>query len=109
MSHRAARLTVHGRRILVERVLAGRPVAAEMGVSRPTAHKWARRWRAEGDTGLAVRSSRPRTTPRRASASLEARLDPVSDPVPLPRAPRGPRPGRSTPATLPAPRWRCGR
>ncbi|MFJ2095467.1 hypothetical protein ACIOEW_40605 [Streptomyces sp. NPDC087901] len=38
-SHRNARLTVHGRRILVERVLAGRPVAhvaAEMGISRPT-------------------------------------------------------------------------
>ncbi|GAA1538901.1 hypothetical protein GCM10009730_55090 [Streptomyces albidochromogenes] len=27
MSHRDARLTVHGRRLLIERVLAGRPVA----------------------------------------------------------------------------------
>ncbi|MEU0375228.1 leucine zipper domain-containing protein [Streptomyces sp. NPDC006283] len=56
MSHRNARLTVHGRRILVERVLSGRPiahVAAEMGISRPTAHKWVRRWRTEGDAGLA--------------------------------------------------------
>lgn len=52
MSHRNARLTVHGRRLLVERVHAGRPiahVAAEMSISRPTAHKWIRRWRAEGD------------------------------------------------------------
>ncbi|MFF2432337.1 IS481 family transposase, partial [Streptomyces mirabilis] len=45
MSHRNARLTVHGRRLLVERVCAGRPVAhvaAEMGISRATAHKWVR-------------------------------------------------------------------
>lgn len=58
--HRNARLTVHGRRILVERVLGGRPVAhvaAEMGISRPTAHKWVRRWRAEGETVLVDRRS----------------------------------------------------
>jgi hypothetical protein len=56
VSHRNARLTVHGRRLLVERVCAGRPVAhvaAEMGVSRATAHKWVRRWRDEGEPGLA--------------------------------------------------------
>ncbi|GHE73453.1 IS481 family transposase [Streptomyces vinaceus] len=77
MSHRNARLTVHGRRILVDRVLAGRPVAhvaAEMGISRPTAHKWVRRWRAEGDAGLQDRSSRPRTTAHRTPASVEARV-----------------------------------
>ncbi|MFD0327253.1 IS481 family transposase [Streptacidiphilus monticola] len=51
VSHRNARLTVHGRRLLVERVRSGRPVAhvaAEMGISRATAHKWVRRWREEG-------------------------------------------------------------
>ncbi|WP_189536524.1 helix-turn-helix domain-containing protein, partial [Streptomyces roseolilacinus] len=77
MSHRNARLTVHGRRILVERVLAGRPVAhvaAEMGISRPTAHKWVRRWRAEGEVGLHDRSSKPRTTPHRTPPALEARV-----------------------------------
>ncbi|MGW0681655.1 helix-turn-helix domain-containing protein, partial [Streptomyces sp. NPDC002767] len=61
MSHRNARLTVHGRRLLVERVRAGRPVAhvpAEMGISRATAHKWIRRWRAEGEQGLHDRPSR---------------------------------------------------
>ncbi len=36
---------------------------AEMGISRPTAHKWIRRWRAEGEAGLHDRSSKPRTTP----------------------------------------------
>ncbi|MEV7440695.1 IS481 family transposase [Streptomyces sp. NPDC091204] len=77
MSHRNARLTVHGRRILVERVLAGRPVAhvaAEMGISRPTTHKWVRRWRTEGETGLHDRSSRPGTTPHRTPAAIEARV-----------------------------------
>ncbi|WP_190113419.1 IS481 family transposase, partial [Streptomyces cinnamoneus] len=77
MSHRNARLTVHGRRILVERVRSGRPVAhvaAEMGISRTTAHKWVRRWRAEGEPGLRDRSSRPRTTPHRTSAALETRV-----------------------------------
>ncbi|WP_405479616.1 IS481 family transposase [Streptomyces anulatus] len=77
MSHRNARLTVHGRRILVDRVLGGRPVAhvaAEMGISRPTAHKWIRRWRAEGDTGLADRSSRLHRTPHRTPRAVEARV-----------------------------------
>ena len=43
MFHRNARLTPTGRRILVERVLAGRPiahVAKEMGISRTCAHRW---------------------------------------------------------------------
>ncbi|TVZ74676.1 IS481 family transposase, partial [Streptomyces sp. BK340] len=74
MSHRNARLTVFGRRLLVERVLSGRPVAhvaAEMGISRVTAHKWVRRWRAEGEAGLADRSSRPLTTPHRTPAAIE--------------------------------------
>ncbi|MER5972863.1 IS481 family transposase [Streptomyces sp. NPDC002055] len=77
MSHRNARLTVHGRWLLVQRVCSGRPVAhvaAELGVSRPTAHKWVRRWRAEGEAGLADRSSRPRTTPHRTASQTEARV-----------------------------------
>ncbi|MFI6210344.1 IS481 family transposase, partial [Streptomyces sp. NPDC051041] len=75
MSHRNARLTVHGRRLLVERVRSGRPVAhvaAEMGVSRTTAHKWIRRWRAQGEAGLYDRPSRPRTTPHRTAPTIEA-------------------------------------
>ena len=77
MAHRNARLTVFGRRLLVERVCSGRPVAhvaAEMGISRATAHKWLRRWRAEGDAGLHDRSSRPRTTPHRTAAAVEAHV-----------------------------------
>ena len=77
MSHRNARLTVFGRRLLVERVCSGRPVAhvaAEMGVSRATAHKWMHRWRTEGEAGLADRSSRPLRTPHRTPADMEARV-----------------------------------
>ncbi|MER6523511.1 leucine zipper domain-containing protein, partial [Streptomyces sp. NPDC001553] len=77
MSHRNARLTVFGRRLLIERVVSGRPVAhvaAEMGISRATAHKWMRRWRAEGEAGLHDRSSRPRTTPHRTPADVEERV-----------------------------------
>jgi hypothetical protein len=39
VSHRNARLTLHGRRLLISRVAAGRPVAhvaAELGISRAT-------------------------------------------------------------------------
>ncbi|MER7958231.1 IS481 family transposase [Streptomyces sp. NPDC096030] len=77
MAHRNARLTVFGRRLLVERVCSGRPVAhvaAEMGISRATAHKWIRRWRAEGEAGLHDRPSRPRTTPHRTPAVVEAHV-----------------------------------
>ncbi|MEU1729266.1 IS481 family transposase [Nonomuraea sp. NPDC005692] len=82
MSHRNARLTVHGRRLLIQRVLSGRPVAhvaAEMGISRPTAYKWLRRWRAEGEAGLHDRPSRPhttphRTTPHRTTPDVEAQV-----------------------------------
>ncbi|RSN55728.1 IS481 family transposase, partial [Streptomyces sp. WAC 04229] len=77
MSHRNARLTVHGRRLLIERVRSGRPVAhvaAEMGISRVTAHKWVRRWRSEGEQGLHDRSSRPLTTPHRTPAATETQV-----------------------------------
>nr|WP_269856822.1 leucine zipper domain-containing protein [Streptomyces sp. RPT161] len=65
MLHPHARLIVHGRRLLADRVRAGRSiahVAEEMGNSRITAHKWVWRWRAEGDPGLHDRSSRQRAT-----------------------------------------------
>ncbi|WP_086831111.1 IS481 family transposase [Streptomyces sp. NRRL B-24572] len=77
MPHRNARLTVFGRRLLVERVCSGRPVAhaaAEMGISRATAHKWIRRWRTEGEAGLHDRSSRPHTTPHRTASAMEERV-----------------------------------
>ena len=67
--HRKAKLTVFGRRLLVDRIeLEGWPVAhaaAMTGVSRQTATKWVRRYRADGLAGLEDRSSRPHRSPRR--------------------------------------------
>jgi transposase InsO family protein len=74
MSHPNARLTLYGRRVLVERILAGyrvADVAAQLGCSRTCADKWLARYRAEGHPGLADRSSRPHHTPHRINAVLE--------------------------------------
>ncbi len=76
MSHANARLNIHGRRLLVARVIGDeRPVAhvaKELGVSRQCASRWVGRFRADGEAGLADRSSRPHGQPRRTSAVLEA-------------------------------------
>jgi transposase len=78
VSHRNARLTVHGRRLLVQRVRElGMPVAhvaKAMGISRQCAHRWVARFDAEGDAGLHDRSSRPHLMPTRTSAEVEARI-----------------------------------
>lgn len=75
MSHANARLNMYGRLLLVERVIRhGRPVAhvaKELGVSRQCAHRRIARFRAEGETGLADRSSRPHRCPRRTPAAVE--------------------------------------
>ncbi len=75
MGHRNARLTVRGRRLLVQRVrVEGIPVAhvaKAMGISRQCAHRWVARFDAEGDAGLVDRSSRPPRTPNRTSADVE--------------------------------------
>jgi transposase-like protein len=67
VAHRRARLTPFGRLLLVTRVIEeGWSVAAaaeSMGISRATAHKWLRRFREEGPTGLQDRSSAPHRSP----------------------------------------------
>ena len=78
MSHRNARLTVHGRRLLVRRVReegqAVAHVAKAMGVSRQCAHRWVARYDAEGDAGLEDRSSRPYSMPTRTSDEIERKV-----------------------------------
>jgi transposase InsO family protein len=75
VAHGNARLNLHGRRLLVARVIDdGRPVAhvaKEPGVSRQCAHRWVARFRAEGEAGLVDRSSRPRRCPRRTPVEVE--------------------------------------
>jgi transposase InsO family protein len=73
--HGNARLTPVGRLTMVMRIESGRPVAhvaAEMGISRPTAYKWWSRWQTDGVDGLVDRSSRPRSCPHQSSPELEA-------------------------------------
>jgi transposase InsO family protein len=78
VAHANARLTVHGRLLLVARVLGdGSPVAhvaKELGVSRQCAHRWVARFRAEGEVGLLDRSSRPHHCPRRTPTEVEQRV-----------------------------------
>jgi transposase InsO family protein len=78
VSHANARLNLHGRRLLVSRVIDdARPVAhvaKELGVSRQCAHRWVSRFRLEGDAGLVDRSSRPRRCPRRTPRAVEERV-----------------------------------
>lgn len=78
MSHGNARLNVRGRLLLVERIVGDRRpvshVAAELGVSRQCAYRWVKRFRDEGAAGLIDRSSRPRRSPRRTPADVEARV-----------------------------------
>jgi transposase InsO family protein len=72
--HKNARLTVHCRALLVDRVMKGRAtqqVAHELGVSSKTVSKWLQRYQAEGARGLEDRSSRPRRSPAATVRELE--------------------------------------
>ena len=77
MSHRNARLTFHGRLLIVQRRQQGwkqAHIAAAMGVSRKCVRTWIERYQAEGEDGLHDRSSRPRSAPTRTSPEVEARV-----------------------------------
>lgn len=82
MSHPNARLTIHGRLLLVQRIESGWSVSAASqaaGVSRQTGGKWVARYRRSGECGLLDVSSRPhRIRPgvprRRCRRILNARL-----------------------------------
>lgn len=76
--HPNARTTPHTRLVLVERIRAGaslRAAAEAVGVSRSTAHKWWRRYRAEGRAGLQDRSSAPIRQPRRTHPRRVERIE----------------------------------
>ncbi len=78
MAHRRAKLTVEGRKLLVDRVRRQgwtvSTAAEAQGCSRATAHKWIRRFDREGVAGLSDRSSRPHGSPRRLSQRREAAI-----------------------------------
>ncbi len=77
MSHRNARLTPFARRLIVERVQAGQPVAhvaKAMGVSRQCAHRWLNRFDEAGEDGLEDRSSRPHHCPTQTAPEVEEKV-----------------------------------
>jgi len=78
VGHRNARLTFHGRCLLVQRVrdqhMPVAHVAKAMGVSRQCAHRWVARFDAEGIAGLEDRTSRPRRMPTKTSPEIEAQV-----------------------------------
>ena len=66
-AHKNARLTVHCRELLIERLHRGEPkalVARRFAISVKTVEKWLRRYQQEGASGLQDRSCRPRRSPR---------------------------------------------
>lgn len=77
-THKNARLTFHGRALLVRRILehGQRPVEAAqaMGVSARTAYKWLARYRAQGQPGLYEASSRPARCPHRLPEATRQRI-----------------------------------
>ena len=77
MSHRNARLTVHGRLLIVQRHRDGwkqAHIAAAMGVSRKCVKTWIDRHDAEGGAGLETRSSRPHSMPTRTCPEVEEKV-----------------------------------
>ena len=78
MGHRNARLTFHGRLLIVQRVrdqhMPVAHVAKAMGVSRQCAHRWVARFDAEGIAGLEDRTSRPHRMPTKTSPEVEAQV-----------------------------------
>ena len=78
MSHANAQLTPAGRlrlaRLIVEKNWTLRRAAERWNCSVSTAKRWADRYRAHGVDGMADRSSRPRTSPRRTPTRVERRV-----------------------------------
>ena len=75
--HKNARLTPKGREVLIGRLERGEhpgDVACAMGISMRTVYKWSNRYREEGLAGLQDRASRPRHSPERTAAPVEAEV-----------------------------------
>ena len=78
VTHARASLTPRGRLKLVQLVLdegwAQARAAERFQVARGTVSKWVARFRAEGQSGLADRSSRPRRSPNQTPQRVERRI-----------------------------------
>ncbi|MCW2669127.1 MAG: transposase [Frankiales bacterium] len=107
MPHRHAPLTELGRLRLAQCIVDdGWPIARaaeRFQVSRPTATRWAQRYREQGRAGMADRSSRPHKSPNRTPQPIvrkivhlrwKQRLGPVAIAAKVGIEPRGGHPGR---------------
>ena len=77
MPHGNARTSSYGRLLIVQRHQAGWPqahIAKAMGISRKCVKTWIDRYAAEGEAGLANRSSRPHSMPTKTSPEVERRV-----------------------------------
>ena len=76
-SHKNARLTLEGRKLLVERIagMGLMPAAEAAGISARTARKWLKRFEQNGVEGLLDRSSRPARTRTSLDAALLERIE----------------------------------
>jgi len=76
-SHKNARTTYEGRKLLIARIgeLGLMPAAAAAGISSRTARKWQLRFMQEGLQGLMDRSSRPAKTRSTIDAELSCRIE----------------------------------
>jgi transposase InsO family protein len=76
-SHKNARTTFAGRKLLIERIetVGLIPAAEAAGISLRTARKWRARYRAHGEAGLMDRSSRPEKTRTTLDAELRERIE----------------------------------
>lgn len=76
-SHKNARTTLQGRKLLIERidVYGLMPAAEAAGISVRTARKWRQRLATEGQAGLADRSSRPHRTRSTVDTELRQRIE----------------------------------
>jgi len=76
-SHKNARLTLEGRKLLVERIVGMglMPAAEAAGISPRTARKWLKRFLEGGVQGLHDRSSRPMRTRTNLDAALHERIE----------------------------------
>ena len=75
-SHKNARTTYEGRKLLIERIAAMglKPAASAAGISVRTARKWHMRFKQCGLAGLLDRSSRPHKTRSTVDAALCRRI-----------------------------------
>jgi hypothetical protein len=78
VAHPNAPLTELGRlrlaRVIVDQGWPVARAAERFQVSRPTAHRWAQRYQAQGPAGMVDRSSRPHHSPRRTPAPMVRKI-----------------------------------